>query len=433
LIVELTTIGAIGLAVMFSLIVIGVPVTFALGVVAVIGLFTVSGVQTTLVQTTLVAWQTGTDFVLICIPLFVLMGKIIHHIGIANELYDSIQKWVGRLPGGMAIAGVLACGAFGAVTGSSVASVATMGSIIRPQLRKYNYDEALATGTLAASGSLAILIPPSVGFIFYGVLTDTSIAALFIAGIVPGCLLVAMYTISVYVRCKIRPELGPVGPSFSLREKVVALKYTWPVIAVFAIVIGGIYGGFFTPTEASGIGVSAVLLIGLVLRKLTWRALMDSLVETGLISGMIYGIIVSGYLLSRFLAVTGLSEAVVTYVVSLGLSQYSLILAMVIIYVILGTMLDVFGIMILTIPFFFPITVQAGIDPVWFGVFTVIMCEVGLLTPPVGVNVFVMHNVAPEVPMKTIFRGIVSFTVFDLMMIGFLTLYPEVALWLPRQ
>ncbi len=430
---ELTTIGGVGLAAMFFLIVIGVPVTFSLGIVAVLGLFIVAGVQTTLAQTTLVAWQTGTDFVLICIPLFVLMGKIIHHIGIANELYDSIQKWVGRLPGGMAVAAVLSCGAFGAVTGSSVASVATMGSIIRPQLKKYNYDESLATGTLAASGSLAILIPPSVGFIFYGILTDTSIASLFIAGIVPGVLLVAMYAFSVYLRCKLKPELGPAGPRFTWKEKLVSLTYTWPVFAVFVIVIGGIYGGVFTPTEASGIGVSGVLLIGLVMRKLTWKALKVSFVETGLISAMIYGIIISGYLLSRFLAVTGLSEAVVTYVVSLNLSSYTLILAMVVIYVVLGTMLDVFGIMILTIPFVFPIIVKAGIDPVWFGVFTVIMCEVGLLTPPVGVNVFVMHNVAPDVPMKTIFKGIIAFTMFDLILICLLTLYPDIALWLTRQ
>jgi C4-dicarboxylate transporter, DctM subunit len=429
---DLNHLGLIGLAVMFFLIIIGVPVAFSIGIVAVAGLFVAGGVQVTLAQTTLVAWQTGTDFVIVCIPLFVFMGKMAAQSGIAADVYDSLQKWVGRMSGGLGIAAVLACAAFGAVTGSSVASVATMGSIIRPELKKYKYSDRLASGTLTASGSLAILIPPSLGFAFYGILTDTSIATLFIAGIMPGLILVSVYCVSVYVRCRITPDVGPKGPGYSWRDRIISLKKTWPIALIFFIVIGGIYGGLFTPTEASGIGAAGVTLIAFLLKRLSWPKLKTALVETGQVSAFIYAIILSGYLLARFIAITGLSHTIVQYVVGLDLNKFEFIGAMVVIYLILGSLLDVFGIMILSIPFFFPVSVSMGIDPIWFGVFTVMMCEIGLLTPPVGVNVYTMHNVAPDIPMKTIFLGIISFTTYDLIVVGLITVFPEIPLWLTR-
>jgi len=429
---DLNHLGLIGLAVMFFLIIIGVPVAFSIGIVAVAGLFVAGGVQVTLAQTTLVAWQTGTDFVIVCIPLFVFMGKMAAQSGIAADVYDSLQKWVGRMSGGLGIAAVLACAAFGAVTGSSVASVATMGSIIRPELKKYKYSDRLASGTLTASGSLAILIPPSLGFAFYGILTDTSIATLFIAGIMPGLILVSMYCVSVFVGCGIPPDVGPNGPGYALRDRIISLKTTWPIAFIFFIVIGGIYGGLFTPTEASGIGAASVTLIAFLLKRLSWPKLKTALIETGQVSAFIYAIILSGYLLARFIAITGLSHTIVQYVVGLDLNKFEFIGAMVVIYLILGSLLDVFGIMILSIPFFFPVSVSMGIDPIWFGVFTVMMCEIGLLTPPVGVNVYTMHNVAPDIPMKTIFLGIISFTTYDLIVVGLITVFPEIPLWLTR-
>jgi C4-dicarboxylate transporter, DctM subunit len=429
---DLIHLGYTGLAVMVFLIIIGVPVAFSIGIVAIIGLFVAGGVKVTLAQTTLVAWQTGTDFVIICIPLFVFMGKMAAQSGIAADMYDTLQKWVGKISGGLAIAAVLACGAFGAVTGSSVASVATMGSIIRPELKKYGYSDRLAAGTLTASGSLAILIPPSVGFAFYGILTDTSIAALFIAGITPGIILVLFYCVGVYVRCRVTPEVGPTGPSYPWSERIRALKATWPIILIFILVIGGIYLGFFTPTEASAVGATGVTLIAFFLKRLTWTKVKEALVTTGHVSGFIYAIILSGYLLARFIAITGVSQDLVKYVISLNLSPYGFIVIMLVIYLILGMLLDVFGIMILSIPFFFPVAVSLGIDPIWFGVFTVMMCEIGLLTPPVGVNVFTMHNIAPDIPMKTIFLGIISFTCYDLIVVGLITLFPEIPLWLTR-
>jgi C4-dicarboxylate transporter DctM subunit len=429
---DLIYLGYIGLSVMVFLIIIGVPVAFSIGIVAVVGLFIAGGVKITLAQTTLVAWQVGTDFVIICIPLFVFMGKMAANSGIAADIYDALQKWVGRISGGLAIAAVLACGAFGAVTGSSVASVATMGSIIRPELKKYGYSDRLASGTLTASGSLAILIPPSVGFAFYGILTDTSIALLFIAGITPGIILVALYCIGVYVRCRITPEVGPTGPSYSWRERIHSLKGTWPILFIFLLVIGGIYIGLFTPTEASAVGAAGVMLVAFFLGRLTWPKVRDALITTGHVSGFLYAIILSGYVLARFIAITGVSQNLVKYVVSLDLGVHGFIGVMLVIYLILGMLLDVFGIMILSIPFFFPVAVSLGINPVWFGVFTVMMCEIGLLTPPVGVNVFTMHNIAPDIPMKTIFLGIISFTCYDLIVVGLITLFPEIPLWLTR-
>jgi len=429
---DLPTIGAIGLLAMFLLIIFGVPVAFSMGAVAVVGLLIVSGVSVTLTQTVLVAWQIGTDFIIICIPLFILMGQLVFHTGIAAELYDCVRKWIGHLPGGLAIAAVVACGGFGAVTGSSVASVATMGSIIYPELVKYGYQKRLSTGTLAASGTLAILIPPSLPMAFYGILTDTSIAALFIAGIIPGIILVCFYSLGILGRCIIHPQVGPAGPKFPWRERIISLKQTWPVFALFVLVVGGIYGGFFTPTEAAGMGAFGVFIIGLIMRKMTWEKLKSALHDTSLISAMIYAIIIGGYLISRFLAVTGLSQIMVDYAVSLQLSKIVFILFIIVIYLILGCLLDVFGIMILTIPFFFPMVISYGIDPVWFGILTVMMCEVGLLTPPVGLNVFVMHGIAPEVPMRDIFASIISFTVFDMTLVGLIIAYPDIALWLTR-
>lgn len=429
---EPLAIGALGMFLMFVLIILGVPVAFAMGSVAILGLLWVSTLSVTLAQTTLVPWQIGTDFVILCVPLFILMGQLVFYTGIASDLYDCVRKWVGHLPGGLAIAGVIACGGFGAVTGSSVASVATMGSIIYPELKKYGYDKRLATGTLAASGSLAILIPPSLGFAFYGILTDTSIAALFVAGIIPGTILVCFYSLSVFARCKINLKLGPPGPKYPWKERILSLKGTWPVFTLFLLVVGGMYGGLFTPTEASGIGALGVFVIGVITRRMKWNNLKNALRDTGLISGMVFAIIIGGYLISRFLAVTGLSQSIADHIASLHIGQLNFILIMVIIYLILGCLLDVFGIMILTIPFVFPIVTSLKIDPVWFGVFTVIMCEVGLLTPPVGLNVYVMHGIVPEVPMKDVFIGIMEYTCFDLLLVGLITAFPDIPLWLTR-
>jgi C4-dicarboxylate transporter DctM subunit len=426
-------VGALGMAGMLGLLVLGVPIAFAMALVGAVGLWVLEGPGPAMAHTLLIPWTEGRSFVFVTIPLFVLMGQIVYHTGLATDLYDGIRTWIGKIPGGMAITSVLACGAFGAVTGSSIATVATMGAIVMPEMRRYKYDPRLATGTLAASGTLGILIPPSVIFIFYGLMTETSIGALFIAGIVPGLLTVAMFSGIVFVRCLIKPSLGPPGPGATWGERWRSTAGLVPIIGLFAFVIGGIYAGIFTPTEAAGVGCSGVLVAAGLKGRLNRPALARALEETALISAMMFAIIVAGYLLARFLAVTGTTEAMVDVLVGMELGRVGFLMLLILLYFVLGSMLDVFGMLVLTIPFVMPVARELGIDPIWFGVFAVVMAEVALVTPPIGANVFVMKRTAPEVPMGDIFMGVLPFVVGEMIVIALLIAFPEIALWLPRR
>ena len=330
--------------------------------------------------------------------MFVLMGQLVFHLRLAEDLYDAVQKWLGRLPGGMAITAVVASAAFGAVTGVSSAAVATMGAMTIPEMRRYKYDEALATGSLAAAGTLAILIPPSVLMIVYGIWTETSIGALFIAGIIPGILLTLAFAALIYVQCRLRPELGPVGPKYPWRLRIASLRKLLPIILIFSVVIGGIYMGAFTPTEASAIGVIGVLVVGLFMRRLTVACLKDSLIDTGVTTGMIFAVIIGGHLIGRFLVLTDVTTGMVNWIGHSGFNRYVILFMFVLMYLVLGALLDVWGMLILTLPFVYPR--HDGVlqfDPVWFGIFVVLMTELALITPPIGINVYVMHGIAPEV------------------------------------
>ncbi len=425
-------VGLIGIGLMLVLLVIGVPIAFAMAVVGIIGTAVVVGIPQTLSQVTLVTWDKGTDFVIVCIPLFIFMGQLTATTGIAGDLYEFLQRWLGRMRGGLGIASVFACGGFGAVTGSSVACVATMGTIVYPEMKRYGYDPRLATGVLAASGTLGILIPPSLAFAFYGTLTNTSIAALFIAGIVPGLITMAIFAAIVWLQCLVKPGMGPQGPSFTWAEKFASLRGIVPIAIIFALVIGTLYGGICTPTEASGIGAAGVVVVSLAMGRLTWKNLHKALWETGLVSAFIFAIVVGGYLVSRFLAVTQITDLLVQYVTEMNPSKLSFIGFMIVLYLFLGCILDVFGMTILTLPFIFPITTALHIDPIWLGVFIVIMTEVALITPPVGVNVFVMRGIATDVPMGQIFLGVLPFLAGEFLLIALLIAFPEIATWLPR-
>lgn len=425
-------VGIVGIVIMLVLLVLGVPIAFAMAVVGIAGTAIVAGLSQTLSQITLVTWDKGTDFVIVCIPLFIFMGQLTATTGIAADLYQFLQRWLGRMRGGLAIASVFACGGFGAVTGSSVACVATMGTIVYPEMKKYGYDPKLATGVLAASGTLGILIPPSLAFAFYGTLTDTSIAALFIAGIIPGVITMFIFAGIVWLQCLIKPELGPIGPTFTWKEKLASLRGILPIAIIFLIVVGSLYGGICTPTEASAIGAAGVVVVSLIMKRLTWANFRKALWDTGLVSAFIFAIIVGGYLISRFLAVTQITDLLVNYVTVMNPSKYSFIGFMIVLYLFLGCILDVFGMTILTLPFIFPITTALGIDPIWLGVFIVVMTEVALITPPVGVNVFVMRGIATDVPMSQIFKGIMPFLVGEFVLIALLIVFPSIATWLPQ-
>ena len=430
---DLILVGVAGVVLLLTLLALGVPIAFAMAFTGILGLWIVEGPMPTMAHVALVPWEHGRDFIFVTVPLFVLMGQLFFHAGLATDLYEGLRKWVGRVPGGMAIASVLACGGFGAVTGSSIATVATMGTIVMPEMRRYNYDSRLATGALAASGTLGILIPPSLIFIFYGVMTETSIGALFIAGIIPGVITVLMFSTIILIRCVLTPELGPKGPRTSWRDRVASIGQLGPVSALFILIIGGIYAGIFTPTEAAGVGCTGVLIVALVQRKLSRAAIGAALRGTALISAMIFAIIVGGYLIARFLAVTGLTDALVGLIIAAELGRVGFLILLVLLYFVLGAMLDVFGMLVLTIPFVLPVVIELGINPVWFGVFVVIMAELALITPPVGANVFIMRRVAPDVPMEEIFRGVLPFVIGELLVLALLILFPELALWLVEQ
>lgn len=430
---DLILVGIAGIVLLLTLLAFGVPIAFAMAFTGILGLWIVEGPLPTMAHAALVPWEHGRDFIFVTVPLFVLMGQLFFHAGLASDLYGSLQKWVGRVPGGMAIASVLACGGFGAVTGSSIATVATMGTIVMPEMRRYNYNPRLATGALAASGTLGILIPPSLIFIFYGVMTETSIGALFIAGIIPGVITALMFSSIILIRCVLNPELGPKGPRTSWRERLISLGQLGPVAGLFVVIIGGIYAGVFTPTEAAGVGCAGVLIAALVQRKLGWAAIGAALRGTALISAMIFAIIVGGYLVARFLAVTQLTDALVGLIIAAELGRIGFLSLLVLLYFVLGAMLDVFGMLVLTIPFILPVVLELGIDPIWFGVFVVIMAELALITPPIGANVFIMRRVAPDVPMEEIFRGVFPFVIGELLVLALLILFPGLALWLVDQ
>ena len=427
---DLILVGALGGVVLLALLAVGVPIAFAMAFTGILGLWIVEGPGPTMAHAALIPWEHGRDFIFVAVPLFVLMGQLFYHAGLASDLYEGLRKWVGRVPGGMAISSVLACGGFGAVTGSSIATVATMGTIVMPEMRRFKYDARLATGALAASGTLGILIPPSLIFIFYGVMTETSIGALFIAGIVPGVITALMFSSIIFLRCVLNPVLGPKGPRAGWRERVGAIGRLGPVAGLFILIIGGIYAGVFTPTEAAGVGCAGVLITAMLRRKLNWPAIGAALRGTTLISAMIFAIIVGGYMVARFLAVTGLTDALVAAIIAAELGRTGFLFLLVLLYFVLGAMLDVFGMLVLTIPFILPVVTELGIDPVWFGVFVVIMAELALITPPIGANVFVMRRVAPEVPMEEIFRGVLPFVVGELGVLALLILFPDLALWL---
>jgi C4-dicarboxylate transporter DctM subunit len=426
-------VGGVALAVMFVLLMLGVPIAFAMAAVGAAGLWILEGPSSALAHAALIPWSEGRSFVFVTIPLFVLMGQLVYQTGLATDLYAGIRSWIGKVPGGLAVASVIACAGFGAVTGSSIATVATMGAIVMPEMRRYGYDPRLATGALAASGTLGILIPPSVIFIFYGVMTETSIGELFIAGIVPGLITAFMFSAIVLVRCWFNPSLGPKGPSATWAERWTSARGFVPILVLFGGVMGGLYVGAFTPTEGAGVGCAGVLAIAGIKRKVTLPAMSRALEETALISAMMFAIIVAGYLLARFLALTGTTETIVDALVAMELGRVGFILLLVVLYLVLGALLDVFGMLVLTIPFVMPVVRELGIDPIWFGVFVVIMSEVALVTPPIGANVFVMRRVTPDVPMADIFLGVLPFVIGELVIVALLVMFPEIATWLPSQ
>lgn len=372
-----------------------------------------------------------TNYGMSVIPLFVLMGELASYSGLTKKLFNTMNTWVGELPGGLAMAAIVGCACFGAICGSSMATAATMCLVALPEMRKNRYDLRLATGCLAAGGGLGILIPPSAIFLIYGILTEESIGKLFAAGIIPGILQAAMFMVAIYIICKRNPRMGPPGPHRSLREKLKSLTGVMETGVLFLLVIGGLFVGWFTPTEAAAVGAIGALVISLARRAVTWHGFVSSLNGTVRITAMILLIVVGAGICNYFLAVSRLPYDLAGWVGSLPLPRTLIIATICVTYLVLGCFMDSLAMILLTVPIFGPIAGVLGYSNIWFGVIIVTVVEMGLITPPVGLNVYTIKGVAEDVPIASIFRGIYPFLIADVFHVGLLIAFPSIALFLP--
>lgn len=379
-----------------------------------------------------VAYRNVATYPLTAMPLFIMMGVIVANTGVGADLFYSAHKLIGQLRGGLAMATVIACGGLAAMTGTGMAATATMGKAALPEMRKFNYDERLASGCIAAGSTIGILIPPSIGFILYGILTETSIGKLFMAGIIPGILEAVFYIITIYILCRFNPRMGPPGPKTSLKEKVVSLKNTWTMVLLFLLVIGGIYAGIFTPTEAGAVGAFGAIVITLFAGRLKGRSLLNSVLETAQITAMFVLIIAGAFVFNNLMVVSKLALYLGSFIAGLDIPPYAILITIIFVYIILGMFLDVMSCILVTVPIFFPIVLAMGFDPVWYGVIMVRVMEIGVITPPVGMEVFMLSGIT-GLPAGTIFRGVVPFVIADILHVALLVAFPVLSLYIPSQ
>ena len=428
---SLSTIGIIGIIVLIALLYSKMPVGFAMGFLGLIGFSYVVSFDAGLNLLARDVWDVFSSYNLTVIPLFVFMGQIAFHAGISRRLYDSAYVLLGHRRGGLAMTTVGACAGFSAICGSTNATAATMATVALPEMKRYGYDMGLATGTVAAAGSLGILIPPSVIFIVYGILTEQSIGKLFAAGILPGILLCFLFLFTIHLRVLKNPSLAPPGPKSNIREKFRSFAGILETLLLFALVMGGIFFGIFTPTEAAAIGAFMTLLIAIIRRQLYWKGFIQSLADTTKISCMIMVIVTGAVIFGHFMAITRIPYLLADYVSSLPLPPHAIIGVIIFVYLIGGCFMDALAMIMLTIPIFFPVVQKLGFDPIWFGVVIVLITEMGVITPPVGINVYVVYGVARDVPLEKIFRGVFPMLISLLVCNLLLILFPQIALWLP--
>jgi len=424
--------GVAAILLVFVLIAARMPVAFVMLVVGVGGYAYHISLDAALSIASSTIYSTFASYSLIVVPLFVWMGYIAYHSGISRRIYDATYKVVGRLPAGLALATIGASTAFGAICGSTTATAATMSSVAVPEMRRYSYDRSLATSVVASSAILGVMIPPSVIFIIYGIATGESIAKLFLAGIIPGILLMGLFMLVTWIRAVRNPALAPAGPEVDLKGKIRAVaKGGVEVIIIFFVVIGGLFLGYFTPTEAGGVGAAATLAVALIRRQLNWTGFINSLRDSIRISAMIMFLVAAATVFGRFLAVTNIPTTMAVWAGDLPVHPVAVLAIILLIYLLLGCFIDALALILLTIPIFYPVAVHLGFDPIWFGVIIVLVVGMGVITPPVGANVYVVAGIVKDTPVVTIFRGVWPYLLSIILCIAILTLFPQLALFLP--
>lgn len=426
------TIGVIGFIVLFVLLALRTPLGITMFLVGGLGLwYLISGVAA-ITKIGLTPFEIMASFDLAVLPLFLLMAQIIFSAGLSKDLYDVAAKWLGRMRGGIAMATVGGCAVFAAVSASSLATAVTMGLVAIPEMKRLKYEPSLSTGCIAAGGTIGQLIPPSAGLITYGIITQTSIGKLFLAGMIPGILEAVFYMATIYILCLWRPSLGPRGPKYTFKEKVASFSTCWEMLGLIVLVLGGLVIGVFTATEAGAVGAFGAIIFSLFRKRLNWTKFKTAVIETMKTTGMLYGILIGAFLFKYFLAVTTIPMRLADYVGALTLSPIIIIVIVMMVYVALGCVMDALAMILLTIPVFFPLALGLGFDSIWFGVIIVRMTEIGLITPPIGMNVYAISGIAPEVPVTTIFKGIVPFLIADVCHVALLLFFPNVVLFLPN-
>jgi tripartite ATP-independent transporter DctM subunit len=422
-----------GFVALFALMLLRVPVGMAMGLVGVGGFAYLSGGEPALKIVGHTSMRSVTDWNFAVVPLFLLMGSFATTSGMSRELFRAANAHLGHLRGGLGIATIAACGGFAAICGSSVATAATFSRVAYPEMRRYGYPESFATGVIAAGGTLGIMIPPSTVLAIYGIITEQDIGKLFIAGVIPGLIAVAMYMATITLIGRLRPGYLPSGKPAPWRERLESTRDVWATLVLFLFVVGGIYGGLFTPTEAAGMGAAGAFIIGVVRRRLSGADILRSLLEATRTTAAVFTVLIGALLFGYFLTITQTPQKVTAFLTGLGIGSYGVLALIMIMYLVLGCLMDALAMIILTVPIVFPVIRELGFDPIWFGIIVVMVAELGLIHPPVGMNIFVIKSVVEDVKISTIFYGVVPFIVTDILRLLLLIAFPILALWLPSK
>jgi len=424
-------VAALGFVALFILMLLRVPVGMAMGLVGVAGFAMITGVAPALKLIGQTSMRTVTDYTFGVIPMFLLMGAFVSNSGMSRELFKSAHAFAGHLRGGLGFATIIACGAFAAISGSSVATAATFSAVAYPEMRRFKYPEGLSAGTIAAGGTLGAMFPPSTVLVVYGIITEQDIGKLFMAGVVPGLIAVLMYLTTLGLIGAVRPDLLPRGPKSSWAERFRSLKGIWASLLLFVFVIGGLYGGLFTPTEAGGMGAGGAFIIGVLRGRLSRADVLTSLLQATRTAAAVFTVLIGALLFGYFLTITGTPQKVTEFLTSLGLGSYGVLSLILLMYLVLGCLMDAMAMIILTVPIVFPVIIALGFDPIWFGVIIVMTVELGLIHPPVGMNVFVIKSVIPDISFASVFKGVTPFIMTDLVRLIILISFPVLSLYLP--